>query len=577
MGIRLAMLDVGPKKRYTGLMLSEIDKSKKVLVMAGVMSAMLLAALDQTIVATAMPKIVQELSGLAHLSWVFTAYLLASTVVVPLSGKLSDIYGRKIFYIVSIIIFLIGSILSGLSQNMTQLIIFRAIQGLGGGAIMSNSFTIIGDLFPPAERGKWQGMLGGVFGLSSVVGPMLGGWLTDNASWRWTFFINMPVGVVALILISALMPKFVSTVKDKVIDYKGSIALTIGLITLLLGLVWGGSQYAWSSMQIIWLFVISFISFIVFGFIEAKAREPILPLSLFKNPIFSVSMLIIFLIGIGMFGAILYVPLFAQIVLGISATNSGTILTPLMLGLIFASVISGQVISRTGKYKALTILGLGIIPVALFLLSTMDSGTTQSGLILRTVFVGLGLGITMPVFTIVVQNAFDYSKLGVATASTQLFRAIGGTVGVAIMGGILNSSLVSRLTTLSSDKFMQTLSRFNPNFHPENIDLNKLQGVLSQAGQAQIQTSMSNLPPLIKIEVVQAFAEFGTKIKQILAASIGEVFLISSILMLVAFVAAFFLKEIPLRKSHGRSGLEEAGVEIAVEEGEFRAKDEPEI
>lgn len=559
-------------------MLSEISKSQKMLVMIGVMSAMLLAALDQTIVATAMPRIVQELNGLEHLSWVFTAYLLASTVVVPISGKLSDIYGRKVFYIVSIIIFLIGSILSGFSGSMTQLIIFRAIQGIGGGAIMSNSFTIIGDLFPPSERGKWQGMLGGVFGLASVVGPMLGGWLTDNASWRWTFFINMPVGVLALGLIFSLMPKFASDIKNKSIDYLGSVALTIGLITMLLGFVWGGSQYAWNSMQIIGLFIVSIVSLLVFASIEQKAKEPILPLNLFKNPIFSVSMLIIFLLGVGMFGAILYVPLFAQIVLGISATNSGTILTPLMLGLIFSSVITGQIISRSGKYKLLTILGLAIIPIALYFLSLMDSHTTQLALVLRTIFIGVGLGITMPVFTIVVQNAFDHSKLGVVTASTQLFRAVGGTVGVALMGGILNSSLSSKLTALSGNKFMQTLSRFNPNFNPDDITLNKLQGLLSSSGHAQIQSHLSNLPSLLKIEVMQAFEQFGAKIKEIIASSITQVFLISSLLMLIALAASFFLKEIPLRKSHAlRSGLEEAGVEIAVEEGEFRAKDEPQL
>lgn len=560
-------------------MLSEIDKSKKIFVMFGVMSAMLLAALDQTIVSTAMPKIVAEFNGLEHLSWVFTAYLLASTVVVPISGKLSDIYGRKVFYIVSIIIFLIGSILSGLSQNMIQLIIFRGIQGIGGGAIMANSFTIIGDLFPPAERGKWQGMLGGVFGLASVVGPMLGGWLTDNASWRWTFFINMPVGVLALCLISYLMPKIASTLKDKTIDYLGSITLTIGLITLLLGCVWGGNQYAWNSVQIMGLFLVSIVSLFTFGLIEKKAKEPILPLSLFKNPIFSVSMVIVFLIGVGMFGAILYVPLFAQIVLGISATNSGTILTPLMLGLVFASITSGQIISRTGKYKFLTILGLGIIPIALYLLSTMDSHTTQFALILRTIFIGVGLGITMPVFTIVVQNAFDHSKLGVATASTQLFRAIGGTVGVAIMGSVLNSSLSAKLGNLSSDKFIQMFSRFNPNFHAENINVNQLQGLLSNAGKAQIQSHMISLPPLIRADAIQAFEDFAARIREILAQSIGEVFFIASLLMVVAFVASFFLKEIPLRKSHhpGRTGLEEAGVEIALEEGEFRAKDEPQL
>ena len=559
-------------------MLSEITKSQKIFVMVGVMSAMLLAALDQTIVATAMPRIVQEFNSLEHLSWVFTAYLLASTVAVPISGKLSDIYGRKSFYIVAIFIFLIGSVLSGLAQNMTQLIFFRAIQGIGGGAIMTNSFTIIGDLFPPSERGKWQGMLGGVFGLASVAGPMLGGWLTDNASWRWTFFINIPIGVLALGLILFLMPKIVSTLRNKSIDYLGSVTLTIGLITLLLGFVWGGNQYAWGSIQIIGLFLVSAVSLLIFGIVERKAQEPILPLSLFKNPIFSVSMLMVFLVGVAMFGAILYVPLFAQIVLGISATNSGTILTPLMLGIVFASATSGQIISRTGKYKLLTILSMASIPCALFLLSQMSSSTTQFELILRSIFMGVGLGISMPVFTIVVQNAFDYSRLGVATASTQLFRAIGGTVGVAIMGSILNNSLSSKLSAFSSDKFMQTLSRFNPNFKPEEINLNKLGDFLSNASKASAQVSVSNLPPLIKVEVTQAFVEFTAKIKQILATSIGEVFLVASLLMIVAFIASFFLKEIPLRKTHAkRPGLEEIGVEIAVEEGEFRAKDEPQL
>lgn len=550
-------------------MLSEISKSQKILVMLGVMSAMLLSSLDQTIIVTAMPRIVQDLQGLTHLSWVITAYLLTSTVVVPLSGKLSDIYGRKIFYMISIIVFLAGSVLSGLSQNITQLIIFRAIQGIGGGAIMSNSFAIIGDLFPPRERGKWQGMLGGAYGLASVIGPMLGGWLTDNASWRWAFFINIPVGILALGLIFILMPKFSSVIRDKAVDYKGSIALTMGLTALLLGLVWGGSQYSWNSMQIILLFAISIISFIFFGFIENKAKEAIIPLNLFKNSIFSISMLITFLVGIGMFGAILYIPLFAQIVLGISATNSGTLLTPLMLGLLFSSVVSGQIISRTGKYKLLTILGLTVVAISLFSLSTMNSGTTQFELFLRTIFVGIGLGITMPVFTIVVQNAVDYSKLGIVTASAQLFRSIGRTVGVAIMGGILNSSLSTKLGDFSSEKFMQILSKFSPSFSPGIIDINNLQNLSLVAGKAQISE---------KGEVMQAFAEFTVKTKQIFTLSIGQVFLASSLLMLVALTAAFFLKEIPLRKSHvARPGLEEAGIEIAVEEGEFRAKDEPKI
>jgi EmrB/QacA subfamily drug resistance transporter len=540
-------LDEDLDNRYTGKMLSEIAKSQKILIMLGIMSAMLLAALDQTIIATAMPRIVQELNGLGHLSWVFTAYLLASTVVVPIAGKISDIYGRKSFYIVSITIFLIGSVLSGLAQNMTQLIFFRAIQGLGGGAIMSNSFTIIGDLFPPSERGKWQGMLGAVFALSSVLGPLLGGYLTDNASWRWSFFINIPVGAIALGLVFFLMPNFSSAIKDKIMDYKGAIVLTVGLIALLLGLVWGGNQYPWNSIQILGMFIFAVISFLVFAKIESTVREPIIPLSLFRNPVFSTMIPIVFLTAIGMFSVIMYVPLFAQIVLGISATNSGTMLTPMMLGHVFSSVVSGQITSRSGKYKPLIILSLIVSLIAIFWLSTIDSSTTQQELIMGAGLMGIGLGISMPLFTLAVQNAFDYSKLGVATAATQLFRSIGSTVGVAIMGSFLNSSLSSKLSVLSSQSSNLKLS-------PGAINIDNLQNYLATAHNQQL----------------------SSVIKSILASSIGGIFLIGFFLLLIGLIVSFFLKEIPLRKSH-RPVLEKAGVEIAVEEGDFSAKDEPDL
>lgn len=488
--------------------LVHMSGKQKAIVMMAVMMTMFLAALDQTIVSTALPIIVKEFNALEHLSWVFTAYMLSSTVTVPIYGKLSDLYGRKGFYLASILIFLTGSALCGLSQNMTQLIIFRAIQGIGGGAMMTSSFAIIADLFTPAERGKWQGLMGGVFGLSSVFGPLIGGWLADNLSWRWDFYVNMPLGVLALLGIIFLLPKIKSSVKDKSIDFFGALYLAMGLISLLLALVWGGTQYAWNSEEILLLFGLSFLSLSFFASVESLVKNPILPLNLFKNRVFSVSILLSFLTAMGVFGVISYIPLFAQKVIGITATDSGTILIPMMAGMIFASVVSGQIISRTKKYKFLAILGTLVVTLSMVWLSTMTAATTQGELMLRMVCTGLGMGLTVPIFNIAVQNAFDHSQIGVVTASTQLFRSIGGTVGIAIFGGILNSYMSA---------------------HPEDL-----------------------------------------------AGAIAQVFHIGIFFMATAFVVSFFLKEIPLQTHEKQRGaLQEAGVELAVEEGSFSAKNEP--
>ena len=416
----------------------EFLKNPKALAMLGAMLAMLLAALDQTIVSTALPTIVRELGGLEHLSWVFTAYMLASTVTVPLYGKLSDTYGRKPFFIAGIIIFLLGSVLSGAATSMFELILFRGLQGVGGGAIMVNAFAVVGDLFSPRERGRWQGLLGAMWGLSSVVGPLLGGWLTDAASWRWIFYINIPLGLLALGVIAYALPA-IARRHEKPLDYFGGLLIGASLLPLLLALVWGGSTHPWISPIIIWLF--SAFAIILYYFIREEryfAEDPVLPMFFFRTRAYVVSVATVFLTAIGMFGSIVYLPLFAQNALGSSTTGAGLILTPLMLGIVVASTATGQIVSRTGKYKWIAVGGMALATVAMFLFSQMSADTGYWTVVRNMVVMGLGLGVSFPIFTVVVQAAFEPRYLGVATASVQMFRTVGATVGTALMGGLLN-------------------------------------------------------------------------------------------------------------------------------------------
>jgi EmrB/QacA subfamily drug resistance transporter len=491
---------------------------QKIPIMLAVMSGMLLAALDQTIVSTALPRIVSELHGLKDLSWVVTAYLLTSTISVPISGKLSDIYGRKKLFLLAIIIFVAGSALSGLSQNMAELIGFRALQGIGAGMLMSNAFAVIGDLFTPAERGRWQGIIGGVFGLASVIGPLLGGYLTDHASWRWNFYINVPVGILAFFMISSFMPHIESDNKRQRIDYLGAALLAVGLSALLLGFVWGGNQYAWGSLQVIGMFSAALALLVSFIVVEDRhAKDPILPLDLFKNQIFSLSMLIVFLLGVAMFGAILYIPLFAQDVLGRTATNSGIIMTPMVLTLVVVSVIAGQTVSRTGKYKALAVTGMAAVTLGMFWLSTMGLHTTNSQFTVRMMLLGAGLGFSMPIFNLIVQNAFPHARLGIATASVQLFRSVGATIGVAVLGSVLNNRLNSHLAGL----------------HGSVVSANQLSSA-----------SARTISPAVK---------------SALSTSISDVFLIGGFVVSIAFFASWFLKEIPLKTAHDYPTASEGG------------------
>ena len=423
-----------------------LPKSKVWAIFGGLMLAMLLAALDQTIVATALPTIVSDLGGAEHLSWVVTAYLLASTATTVLWGKLGDLFGRKTLFIACILIFLAGSILSGTSQTMGQLVAWRAVQGVGGGGLMVLSQAIIGDVVPPRERGRYQGLFGAVFGVSSVAGPLLGGFFVDNLDWRWVFYINIPLGALALIVVASVLPRIAAGAKPR-IDYAGIILLATISTAIVLVTSLGGTTWGWSSAPVYGMIALAIGSLIAFVVIERRTPEPVLPLHLFRNKVFSVAAVIGFAVGFAMFGAITYLPLYLQTVKGSTPTESGLEMTPMMLGLLITSIGSGQLISRTGRYKIYPILGTAITAVGLYLLSRMDQDTTTLQAGLSRFVLGAGLGMVTQVLVIAVQNAVSYRDLGTATSGTTYFRTIGSSVGVAVFGTIFAHRLTDELAT----------------------------------------------------------------------------------------------------------------------------------
>lgn len=523
------------------------DLSKRALrvTLAGVMLAMFLASLDQTIVATALPQIVADLSGFDRFTWITTAYIVASTSSVPLAGSIADVYGRKWLYVAGISVFLIGSVLSGLAQSMDQLIAARAVQGLGGGAMMALSFVTIGDLFPPSERGKYQGIIAGMFGISSVLGPTIGGFVTDSLSWHWIFYINLPLGIPVLLLFIRFFPES-RPAKVRKIDWLGAALMVTSIVPALIAVSIGGDSQNWSEWRVLGGFIVSGIALPTFVWWELRAPDPILPLIIFKNRIVAVSLFAIFLTGMAMFGAITFIPLMFQGVLGDSATASGSFLTPMMLGIVFGAATSGQVLSRTGgHYRIQGVIGLLIMSVGIGLLSLINAETGRATALTGAVIMGIGLGTTFPLFTIAVQNAVEYQYLGVATSATQFFRSTGGSIGLAIFGALLVNRFSHHVEEGISPEVREaidpaTLSGLseNPNALVDTSSLAKVRSAFDGLGERGEELASSFLETL----------------RVALADAIGDIFTIALVLIVISAIVTLALKEIPLSKRNKPTG-----------------------
>jgi len=521
-----------------GQSISQMGTRTKVLVMAGTLLGLFTAAMDQTIVGTAMPRVVAHLGGYEHYSWVFTGFMVVSTTAVPIVGKLTDMYGRKFFFLGGIAIMMLGSALCGTSQSMMQLIAFRAIQGLGAGTIMATAFAIIGDVFPPAQRARWAGLMTGVFAVASVAGPLIGGYITDNLNWRWVFYVNLPLGAVALSVFFLVMPSVRAGARHQ-LDYWGVTMLILAVVPLLLAFSWANEQYPWLSPQIIGLLAFAALAGLTFAVVEMRAAEPILPPALFRHPIFLVSAAVTFLTGMAMFGSIVYLPLFVQGVLGSSATNSGLVIMPMMLSLSITAAIVGQILGRWGRYRIIAVAGLAVMAGGMFLMSGMDVTSTNAIATRNMIVIGIGLGATMPIFILVVQNALPYQMLGTSTAAIQFFRSVGGTMGVAIMGSLVNSSFSAELTA-------QTPSQVRESTPPDLLErLQNPQSLLNAdllAGLREAFAGLGERGPAMFEQVMLAT-------RTALGMAIADAFLLGMGITLVALVVAVFLKEVPLAKT----------------------------
>uniref|UniRef100_C5D8G8 Drug resistance transporter, EmrB/QacA subfamily n=1 Tax=Geobacillus sp. (strain WCH70) TaxID=471223 RepID=C5D8G8_GEOSW len=515
-------------------MQSNTVRHRKILI-TGLMIAMLFGALEGTIVGTAMPRIVGELGGLSLMIWLTTAYMLTSTTIVPIAGKLADLLGRRVIYVTGLVIFMVGSALCGMADNMTELIIYRGLQGIGGGIMMPMAMIVIGDVFTGKERAKWQGVFGGLYGLASVIGPQVGGFIVDHLNWRWVFYINLPVGILATIFIAMGLSKYKAEGPVK-FDLAGMFTMVVGVVSLLLALTFGGDKYEWTSWQIFTLFAVALVFLTLFVFVERKAEEPILPMHLFKHRTFTVLNGIGFLMSIGMFGAIMFVPFFMQGVVGVSATQSGTIMTPMMITMIIGSVIGGRIVYKIGV-KPQLMIGMAIMAAGFGLLSTMDVDTSKWTATLYMIILGLGMGLVMPILTLALQESFPKSELGVVTSSSQFFRSIGGTFGMTILGAIMNHRssqlLDDRLMPMLQSLPVQAKGMVDRFAHMIHDDPQGLYSILLSP------EALEKIPPQMRETFVPI-------LKQSLVDSLHSVFLFGLIFVIGGTVLVFGLKNIKL-------------------------------
>jgi EmrB/QacA subfamily drug resistance transporter len=515
-------------------------KRKTLVIFLGLVMGMLLASVNQSILATAVPKIVVDLGGFNDYAWIFTAYMLTTTITVPVYGKLSDMYGRRPFFALAILIFMAGSIIGGLATSMTMLIVARAIQGVGAGGLIPIAIASIGDLIAPRERGKWQGLTGAIFGVSSVVGPTVGGYIVDTASWRWAFFVSLPFGVASLAVVWFTF-RVERQPRIRRIDYAGVALMALAVGTGLLATVWGGTKYPWGSPEIVGLYGVCAVATAAFLWWEPRAPEPLLPLSLFRNRTFAAAMVALLAIGAVMFGAIVYIPLYVQGVLGESATQSGAILAPLMLGLIGASVVAGQIVTRSGHYKPILLTSPFVLATGYVMLTHLSPDSTTDATRLYSVTVGIGVGLALGTLTLVVQNSVRREVMGVATSATQFFRSIGSTIGVAIMGTIITAGLHNELAARLTTAQQRRLGGDN--------------------APSKVIGSLHRLP-----------GDVATQVRDALAAAIHPAFVVGLPLIGVAFVALLFVERRPLRRTIREDVPLETGRELLPELGELSAE-----